>query len=212
MTNRIIFLDVDGVLDYLEFFKTKTYKRRAKKNQCDMSNMINRYNLFWVGLLCRITGAKVVMSSTWRYGWYADGTVRHDIPGHQMELTDKLFRKYGIKLISITERGDVYLKDKYELDKEAIEKWVAGPSANGLEEVRTEEFILKYARGTQILEWIENHNYHGKYIVIDDDIGDIIFYKDLAKRLVQTSYYGKKGGFRFKHFIKALKLLRSKND
>ena len=70
------------------------------------------------------------------------------------------------------------------------------------------DFILKYCRGTQIAEWIERNNYKGSYIVIDDDIDDIIFYKDLAKRLIKTSYYGWYDGFRFLHFLKGVWLLK----
>ena len=45
-----------------------------------------------------------------------------------------------------------------------------------------------------------------KFIILDDDIDDIIVYKDLAKRLVPTSYYKGIGGFGFRHFVKAILL------
>ena len=67
---------------------------------------------------------------------------------------------------------------------------------------------VKYARGTQILHWIEQHNFSGSYIVIDDDTESIQFYKDLDKRLVATKYYSIFGGFRLKHVIKAIKLFK----
>ena len=56
-------------------------------------------------------------------------------------------------------------------------------------------------------EWIVRNNYQGNYIVVDDDVSDIVFYKDLEKRLVKTSYYKRYDGFRFLHFLKGLRLL-----
>ena len=37
-------------------------------------------------------------------------------------------------------------------------------------------------------------------------ISDIIIYKDLAARIVQTSYYKGWRGFGFRHFVKAISL------
>ena len=68
------------------------------------------------------------------------------------------------------------------------------------------EYVLTYGRGTQIFEWLERNNFHGKFIILDDDISDIIIYKDLAARIVQTSYYKGWGGFGFRHFVKAISL------
>ena len=58
----------------------------------------------------------------------------------------------------------------------------------------------------KIFEWLERNNFHGKFIILDDDISDIIIYKDLAARIVQTSYYKGWGGFGFRHFVKAISL------
>ena len=50
--------------------------------------------------------------------------------------------------------------------------------------------------------------FEGKYVILEDDYQDVEFYKDLQKRLVITSFYKKHGGFGFKHFIKALIMMR----
>lgn len=104
MKERIIFLDIDGVLNFRYFFKSRTYKKRTKSNNYDMSNMINRYNLFWVGLLCKIFNIKVVLSSTWRYGWNEDGTVKEMKERLNMIQTDKLFKKFGVNIFSPQEK------------------------------------------------------------------------------------------------------------
>jgi len=212
MKERLIFIDINGVLNFRYFFKSRAYKKRAKSNNHDMSNMINRYNLFWVGLLCKLTKAKVVLSSSWRCGWNEDGTPKEIEKGHNMFQTDKLFRKFGVNIFSITRNGKLKVSNKWEINEEALNDWCNirtffGKTGKGLEETKEREYVLKWGRGTQIIEWLERNNYKGTYIVIDDDFQDIVLYKDLGNRIITTSYYRKFGGFRFKHFIKGFWLL-----
>ena len=171
-----------------------------------MSNMISRYNLFWVGLLCRITHSDVVLSSTWKFGSNEDGTVNMDHKGHYMIETDKLLRKYGVNLVSITRKGKLQLNKDHDLDESALAAWCNRQSISGITASNEREHVLTYGRGTQIFEWLERNNFHGKFIILDDDISDIIIYKDLAARIVQTSYYKGWGGFGFRHFVKAISL------
>ena len=171
-----------------------------------MSNMISRYNLFWVGLLCRITHSDVVLSSTWKFGWNEDGTVNMDHKGHCMIETDKLLRKYGINLVSITRKGKLQLSKNHDLDENALAAWCGCQPISGIKASDEREYVLTYGRGTQIFEWLERNKFTGKFLILDDDIDDIIIYKDLAKRLVHTSYYKGVGGFGFKHFVKAILL------
>ena len=204
---RIIFLDVDGVLDSLPYFKSQLYKLLVQKNgKADMSNMISRYNLFWVGLLCRITHSDVVLSSIWKFGWNEDGTVNMGHKGHCMIETDKLLRKYGVNLISITHKGKLQLNKNHDLDESALAAWCGRQPISGIKASDEREYVLTYGRGTQIFEWLERNKFTGKFLILDDDIDDIIIYKDLAKRLVHTSYYKGIGGFGFRHFVKAILL------
>lgn len=101
---KVIFLDVDGVLNCITT-KTKIegYPFVDDEKVALLKEIINR------------TEAKVVLSSTWRYGWYVmdhlekmrDSDLR-DV--HMFEaLRDKLL-EYGIELLGYTEdfgrRGD----------------------------------------------------------------------------------------------------------
>ena len=208
MTDKIIFLDIDGVLNYRHFYETKSHKRNVKKNGYDMCNQICRRNLFWLSLLCRLTKAKIVLSSTWRYGWNEDGFVRKGIKGHDMVKTDSLFRKYGIEVISITKSGKLHLENDYEMNEDKIKELCNKDHLQGMEELSDRNFVLSYARGTQIMEWIERNHFEGKYVILEDDYQDVEFYKDLQKRLVITSFYKKRGGFGFRHFIKALIMMK----
>lgn len=208
MTDKLIFLDIDGVLNYLDFYLSKSYLRNVKKNGYDMVNQICKRNLFWLSLLCRLTKSKVVLSSTWKYGWNEDGSVRKDIEGHDMMKTNSLFRKNGINVISVTRKGKLSLENDYEMNEDKITDWCNRPTFQGLENIKNRDFILHYARGTQIMEWIERNHFEGKYVILEDDYQNVEFYKDLKKRLVITSFYKKHGGFGFKHFIKALIMMR----
>ena len=171
-----------------------------------MVNEICKRNLFWLSLLCRLTKSKVVLSSTWRYGWNEDGSVRKDIKGHDMVKTDSLFRKNGINIISVTREGKLSLENNYEINEDKINELCN--RATFFEDIKNRDFILQYARGTQIMEWIERNHFEGKYVILEDDYQDVEFYKDLQKRLIITSFYKKRGGFRFKHFIKALIMMK----
>lgn len=210
---KIIFLDVDGVLNGRNYYLTKSYTKSKQKYNWDMVKQICRKNLFWVGLLCRITNSKVVLSSSWRYGWNTDGTVKSHDGGHEMWLVDKLFKKYGVNIISITPCGKLSLKEEHPLNEDKLQKWCNRKAFNGLWKVRERKFTLNYCRGTQILKWIEDNNYKGKYLILEDDYYDVEFYKELEPRIIITSFYGDKFGFRFKHFlISLLKMIFWRKD
>ena len=63
---RIVFLDVDGVLNCLATFR--------EKRPGGVALDVNKVAL--VGALCRRTGAKVVISSSWRHGRGSMGRLR----------------------------------------------------------------------------------------------------------------------------------------
>ena len=177
-----------------------------KSGKADMSNMISRYNLFWVGLLCRVTHSDVVMSSSWKFGWNEDGIVNMDHKGRNMAETDKLLRRFGVNLVSITRKGKLQLNKNHSIDENALKAWCGRQSIPGITGPDKREQVLTYGRGTQIYDWLERNMFTGKFIILDDDIDDIIIYKDLARRLVHTSYYKGIGGFGFRHFVKAILL------
>lgn len=185
--------------------KQNLIKKNVKKNGCDMVvNQICKRNLFWLSLLCRLTKSKIILSSTWKYGWNENGSVRK----HDMIKTDSLFRKNGINVISVTRKGKLSLENNYEMNEDKIDSWCNRPTFQGLENIKKRDFVLQYARGTQIIEWIERNRFEGKYVILEDDYQDVEFYKNLQKRLIITSFYKKCGGFGFKHFVKALIMMK----
>ena len=103
---KIIFLDIDGVLNGYGKFTGFCCKVFSKLH---LLKFVKRYHdLFGVSthkvkLLSEIvkkTGAKVVISSSWRGGWYTPYEEKSD---RQKELHDKL-SKYNITVIGITPR------------------------------------------------------------------------------------------------------------
>lgn len=62
---RIIFLDIDGVLNCELFYKHRTVKSSSIIEYPD--NQICKERVSWLNELCESTGAKVVLSSTWRH-------------------------------------------------------------------------------------------------------------------------------------------------
>lgn len=192
---RILFLDIDGVLNYRHFFDN--WKRRIQKllhiksKYRTEKDMISRYALFLVGILCKIKKYKVVLSSSWRYNWDENGRPidKNMIPVH------KLLHKYGVDIIGTTPIGESFLNKEY--------------SMGDCRSYSVDSILSKkeYWRGTQILKYIENHNLNiDDCLIIDDDVYDVECYDCLKPRLIGTSYYDSIGGFRLKHLIKALKL------
>ena len=101
---KIIFLDIDGVLNGYGKFTGFCYKVFSKLH---LLKFVKRhYDLFGirthkVKLLSKIvrkTGAMVVLSSSWRNGWYRSYAEKSD---RHKELEDKL-TKYNITVIGIT--------------------------------------------------------------------------------------------------------------
>lgn len=186
--NKILFLDIDGVLDSVRnLWNEKDAKKRKKKYRNE--DILDWRNLFWVGLFCRLTKVKVVMSSSWRVLWNENMT-----PTERVEGTHKRLKKWGINLIDKTALEEATLLKEHPFTKELV-----GPL---IYKCRT-----SYFRGTQILEYIDKHNIDFNDILIfDDDVSDIICYDELKPRVVKSCFY--ETGFGFKQFRKAMNIIR----
>lgn len=85
---RIIFLDIDGVLN--------SFRYDMSKKETDGNIDVSR--LMLIKSLIDCTGAKVVLSSSWRSHWDPEGNETDEI-GREIE---KVFNQCGIKLFDTT--------------------------------------------------------------------------------------------------------------
>lgn len=103
---KIIFLDIDGVLnnygsayDLLYGVLDKMHLRRAFMRNYDIFG-IRKRNVKLLSKIIKKTGAKVVLSSSWRGSWYMD----YDLKSPRQKLLEDMLRKYNIEVIGITPR------------------------------------------------------------------------------------------------------------
>lgn len=93
----IIFLDIDGVLNSM-----------SCKVKIEGFDFVEDEKILLLKEIIDLTGAKVVLSSTWRFGWYAMEHIEHPDEGDLRDirmfkaLRDKL-SEYGIELSGYTE-------------------------------------------------------------------------------------------------------------
>ena len=187
--NKVLFLDIDGVLNSQRDMYDEKKVKKKKNNGWTLEDNLDARNLFWVGLFCRLTKVKVVMSSSWRGLWDKGMKTNDRVLGPTKKL-----RRWGIKIEDRTSLGLSKLKKEHPYDKSLVGSY-------------TSKCNRGYYRGTQILEYIEKHNLSFQDILIfDDDICDIICYSELKPRIVQSYFY--KNGFGLKQFKKAMKLMR----
>lgn len=141
---KVIFLDIDGVLNSW----ATGYKITTKKLQL-LNNLIEQ------------TGAKIVISSSWRIG-------SKDVK----EFLDKNFSKCTFRLDNF----------KDATNHECIENIFYNDNIIDL----TDTFGP--SRGDEIKRWLDNHEDIESYVIIDDSI-DML--DEQLEHLVQTdTYYG----------------------
>lgn len=85
----VIFLDFDGVLNSRRF--------RAAR-----SGMIDGKHMPFLRRIVEATGARIVLSTSWRIHWDASPEDRSEV-GREI---DRIFRKYGIEIMGKTSVGD----------------------------------------------------------------------------------------------------------
>lgn len=87
---KVIFLDIDGVLN------TESYRESPKVNYFE--EPISEVHMHLLEYLVKLTGAKIVLSSTWREYWDC-GEIQSDPFG---DYINKLFGKYGLEIFDKT--------------------------------------------------------------------------------------------------------------
>ncbi len=86
---KVIFLDIDGVLNSRKYDKTRDYSKQTD---------IDETRVPLVKEIADATDAKIVLSSTWRYHWNADGSLC-DEDGRYI---NEIFAKFGLTIYDKT--------------------------------------------------------------------------------------------------------------
>lgn len=186
---KIIFLDIDGVLNGWDFSKYVKYNIwsviPSKKIKDFIRKKLSHYTdvdkkrVKRLGKICKKTGAKVVLSSSWRNGLLRHTTRHYD--SNRNKLFWNLMDKYHIEVISKTPR------------------------------LRT-----SYKREDEIKAWLSKHNGEVEnYVILDDEDADLQVFID--NHLVKTSHKDYEGwiacserkwsGLTKEHVEQAIKIL-----
>ena len=168
---KVIFLDVDGVLN-----SSRTLYEDISLEDDLISNLKE---------LVDKTGAKIILSSSWRLSTEAVAT-----------LMDRL-DKFGLAISGMTCDGvDLDWLEKYEFD--ATKKYL--DTKFDWDENR--QIKITHDRGAEIFKWLHDHD-DCAYVILDDEIEDIKPYFSESV-IVKTSY---KTGLTKEDVKKAIQIL-----
>lgn len=168
---KVIFLDVDGVLN-----SSRTLYEDISLEDDLISNLKE---------LVDKTGAKIILSSSWRLSTEAIAT-----------LMDKL-DKFGLAISGMTCDGvDLDWLEKYEFD--TTKKYLD----TKFDYDENKQIKITHDRGAEIFKWLHDHD-DCAYVILDDEIEDIKpYFNELV--IVKTSY---KTGLTKEDVKKAIQIL-----
>ena len=94
---KVIFLDIDGILN-----------NDFTRETCEGFTFVEDGKVLLLKELIDQTGAKVVLSSTWRRGWECKERVKEPTPSDWIDIRlfdalDEKLREHGVELLSYTE-------------------------------------------------------------------------------------------------------------
>ena len=91
---NILFLDIDGVLNSMAYFKTQEHQDK----RFNLHDEIDESKVRLLKKIVDATESKIVLSSTWRHGWEKN---INDCDGHGTYLNSKLAYS-GLKILDKT--------------------------------------------------------------------------------------------------------------
>jgi hypothetical protein len=117
MTMKIIFLDIDGVLNHVQFYEQrhvlleKGIKIKYPYSEIDPA-CVEKLNV-----LCEKTGAKVVISSTWRHSgldYCKDALEFHGFKGEIIDITPSSPTRFrGIEILDWIKTNEELIGEPY---------------------------------------------------------------------------------------------------
>lgn len=122
--DKVIFLDIDGVL--------KPIISKDERMKDKYGDLFNNHNIDILASIIEQTGAKIVITSTWKYN------------GLDNMRNLWQYRNLPGEIIDIT------------------------PSEMDVVDAGMEDFYDLVKRGHEIQLWIDNNNFKGNYVILDD--------------------------------------------
>ena len=173
---KIIFLDVDGELTYSDYDNSETSDIDVEKVKL-------------LKEICDRTGAKVVISSSWRGN--EDYTPRIYL------VLRRIFEEYGVDVI-----GDCPYIDVCFVKNEVTEK-------NYFDVANIDKYIVEHGTGraAEVEQWLNEHPDTESYVILDDEDHD---WKDygMDKNWVRPTWFGD-GGLKREHVEAAVRILNN---
>lgn len=175
---RLVFLDIDGVINHSDWFRARgrgprhgdaDHHYRAYVKWSMDPECIERLNV-----ITDLSGAQIVLSSSWRHNRTWQDTAR------------------AMKAIGM--RGTMIGRTPIdpEVDAAVFERYRG----------RKPHMNEPYPRGYEIQQWIDENSAHHARIVILDDDSDM---EHLGNRLVRTDF--DRGGLQHAHVQRAIRML-----
>lgn len=211
--NKLLFLDIDGVLNSMAFYSSEVYKYDRKEHGVNAK----QYDLKKLDILKMIhekTDCTIVMSSSWRAFYFSPSTDSRAGIGC-MALKDDLMER-GIAILHST--GHEYNEDLYRLYNSDI-RWVKDEDNTYHSEYvepedrkpapKVENF---YARGLQIKTFLDKwEKEHGecKFVILDDDVEDLFLFNE---HFFRTKWYAnteEEGGLTVEIAEKCIEMLNN---
>lgn len=167
---KIIFLDIDGVMnsqDRALFIHEQHKKGLISDEELYNWDLPYKDTLEALNYIVKNTGAKIVLSSTWRGN------------PDRIKKLNNCFKPYGFEIYDKTCHG-VYHKDLKKLGFNLRRCYSSYTGRNT---------GLRYTtdRGAEIAKWLSDHPDVESFVILDDDIADIKPY--YTKEHIQTDFY-----------------------
>jgi len=165
--SKVLFLDIDGVLNSDNFFTSK-YHDRLLLSRGEHGVMHDPRACVLLGKIKKATNCKIVMSSSWRNFYFSK---RKDAKFLAKPLKKEL-KKNGI-----------IIRDKiaYESDDEYTEKYLKWFESENSEPFKVEKL---FDRGLQIECYLNRHPEIKKFVIFDDSDIDLFLF---GERFIQIN-------------------------
>ena len=164
---KVLFLDIDGVLNSDEFFNSR-YCKRLQFSKGEHGSMHDPRKIMLLANVIKRTHCKVVMSSSWRYFYFG----KDEQSRYLAKPIKKGFAKYGI-----------YIREHVNnaIDSEYAKKYDEWFWSDRSEPFEITQF---FERGLEIKNYLKAHPEVKQFAILDDCDGDLHLY---GEHFVQTN-------------------------